>query len=365
MGTEAVKAQEGSLTPPADATTITPEEGYTPAEVVNIFEDESISEAMLKGEDIQETPAPEDKPGEDSPADPEAIGDKDPEKTGDEDSEKVGDEDQEKAENTDPEKTGEEGSEKTGEDKSEIGKPPKGFVPIQALQEERGKRKEIAHQLLELQEAVELLGKQDVDTVDEFVILDDAAVENLIEEDPQEALRYQLKLQKHQAKQRAINLAKQSEDLQISEGVVEIQHIIPDIYEENSSSGSALADFAVEKGFNPEYLTLLTDPRTKLIAPDGKTKVVLGVGAASVIKVLNDLKSGMPANKDELRQQLEKEITEEVTQKVLAKIKGDPVPVSINDLPGAAEEIRGDTILSEAQLSKMSKAEVDAYLRGG
>jgi len=362
MGTEvaAAKPAEGAITPPADASSITPEEGYVQAEAVNLFDDESVSEAMLKGEDIQDTPAPEDKPGEDPPADPEAKGNDDPEKAGDDPEKK------EDGDKPDPEKL-EADPEKPESDAG--GKPPKGFVPIQALQEERSKRKDLAQQLSELQEAVELLGKKEesegADEETKFVVLDDDAVESLIEEDPQEALRYQVRLQKHQAKQRAVNLAKQNEDLQVSEGVVEIQQIIPDIYEENSSSGADLADFAVEKGFNPEYLTLLTDPRTKLIAPDGKTKMILGVGAASVIKVLNDLKSGTPVTKDALRQQIEQEITEEVTQKVLAKIKGDPAPMSINDLPGAPEEIRGDTILSEAQLSKMSKAEVDAYLRGG
>jgi len=141
--------------------------------------------------------------------------------------------------------------------------------------------------------------------------------------------------------------------------------VVPDIYDENSETASQLADFAVENGFDPDYLPLLTDPRSKIIAPDGKTKMVLGTGAASVIKLLHELKNQTPKTADDIRSEIEQEITEQVTQKILAKMKGDTAPMSINDLPGAPEEIRGDTILTEAEMARMSKDEVDAYLRGG
>jgi hypothetical protein len=161
-------------------------------------------------------------------------------------------------------------------------------------------------------------------------------------------------------------LAAQTDEMRVSEAALAIQQVVPDIYDENSNTATELADFAVEQGFDPDYLPLLTDPRTKIIAPDGKTRVVLGTGAASVIKMIADMKNHQSVSEDAVRSKLEKEITEQVTQKILAKMKhGTDTPVSINDLPGAPEEISGDTILTEREMARMSPEELDRYLRGG
>ena len=349
-------APESAQLSPPDASSIIPEEGFIPAEVNNVFEDEVVDEAMLRGEDVdpetQEKPA-EDKPSEEEekPADPPAKDEEDPAAEEKKDEEGGKEEEEEK-----PAASDEDGS----------GKPPKGFVPLQALKEERAKRKELSQQLIELQEAVELLGKPEAgQEKDDFTVLSEEEVETLIEEDPQEALRYQVRLQRHQAKQKAVALATRAEEASVSDGVVALQQVLPDIYDEGSSSATELADFAVEKGFNPDYLTLLTDPRTKIISPDGKEKVVLGVGAASVVKMLTELKAAASVSEADLRESMEKEITEEVTKKILAKMKGDATQISINDLPGAPEEIRGDTILTEEEMARLPKAELEAYMRGG
>ena len=350
-----VETKESTATPspPLEATSITPSEGYVPAEAESLFSDEVVTEAELMGED----PAPSEG---DPPADPPATDEPQAET-------KTPAEVETEPETKDEPETKTEPEQNETEPEPDSGKPPAGFVPLKALQEERTKRKELATQLVELQEAVDLLGKEEKTETkeNEFAILSDDDLETLIEDDPQEALRYQVRLQKHQAKQRAVNLAKQSEDLNISEAVVEIQQVLPDIYDENSTSATELADFAVSKGFDPDYLPLLTDPRTKLITPDGKTKMVLGVGAASVISILHNMKNQQSVSETDVRTKLEKEITEQVTKQILAKMKGDAVPMSINDLPGASEEISGDTILTEAQMARMSKADIDAYMHSG
>ena len=345
--------------PPLDAVSITPEEGYNEAEVTNFFEEEVVTEAMLRGEDLSEGEETPSESGDEENAEPPAS---DENKTDD-------DKDEETETETETEDNSEGTEEETSEQETEPEptKPPKGFVPYKALAEERNKRKELAQQLAELQEAVEMLGTKEADKEEEFKQLSDEELETLIEEDPQEALRYQVRLQRHQAKQRAINIAKNRDEMAISEGVVEIQTVLPDIYEEGSKTATELADFAVENGFDPDYLPLLTDPRTKLIAPDGKTRMVLGTGAASVIRILNEMRNKASVDTESLRHEIEKEITEKVTQQILAKMKKgeSSTAVSINDLPGSPEEIRGDTVLTEAEMAKMSKDELDAYLRGG
>ena len=347
---------EATPVPPVDATSITPEEGYIPAETESLFSDEVVTEAELMGED----PAPsEGDPTAAPPATDETQTETEAKPEGEAKAEGEG-EPEAKAEGEPETKT-----EPEPEPEPDLGKPPAGFVPLKALQEERAKRKELATQLVELQEAVDVLGvkSKDKNEEDSFAVLPEEELEELIESDPQEALRYQVRLQKHQAQQKALNTIEQNETIAISEAVMEIQQVMPDIYEDDSKSATELADFAVEKGFNPEYLPLLTDPRTKLITPDG-TKLILGSGAASVIGMLHSMKNAEVVSEADVRSKLEKEITEQVTNQVLAKMKGDATPMSINDLPGAPEQITADTVLTEAQMAKMSPAEIDAYLRG-
>ena len=199
--------------------------------------------------------------------------------------------------------------------------------------------------------------------------MSDADFEQLAEEDPSAAAIYQHKLNRYQNTKRKTDAAASGEQDQIDFAATRLTELIPEQYHQSIITGDELADFAIESGFDPDFLTILTDPRTKIIPHEGKGATLLANGAASVIGMINALKSGKAGAQTDraaIEAELTKEITERVTAEVMGKLKagGDATPTSINDLPGNAETPGEQKALTEDELARLPEAERKAYLGG-
>lgn len=247
-------------------------------------------------------------------------------------------------------------------------KPPKGFVPQQALSEERGKRKELKQQLADVEAELADWKARTPETeegADEFKVLSDAEYDELIDDHPQEALRYQRKLARHQASEKNAERRAATEDSQMESAFSAIEELAPGIYDDGSTVAVELGNFAVEQGFDPEFLNLITDPGSRISARDSKGSILLAEGAASVVRMISALKTrgaGVESEREAIRASLYEEVTKEVMGKL--KAGGAATPPSINDLPGEGEIPGVGKILSEAQLAELPKSERAAYLGG-
>ena len=316
----------------------------------DFFVDEVVSDAELMGEDLAEGETNAgDQPGPDKTDKAQPKGDDDS-VTGD-DNENA-DTAAAKAETDD----NKDANEKDGGKK----KPPEGFVPYQALNEERTKRQTLAQQNADLVAENEVL-KANTDSegeVEEFKVLSDAEFDKLADNDPQEAIKYDRKLAAHQRETRR----QDAEQDQINVAADIIQQTVPGIYDEGSDSGMELGNFAVENGLDPQFLTLLTDPRTKVIAEGSKGALLMGEGAASVVSLLNNLRT-KTGNLDSVKQEMEKSLRKTITAELITKFKGGNAARSILDVPGdAGDEMGSSGPLTEAQFSKLSPAEQEKLL---
>lgn len=264
-------------------------------------------------------------------------------------------------------------------------KPPKGFVPLEALREVRGENKFLKQQLVSLQEQVSQLATQkpaaDGETqapaenpFADFVVLTDAEYAALADESPSEALVYMNKLVafKDYKRNEADQAKAQIETEAYLAGIFErtnaaMEEAVPGLFDENSGAMAELREFAENVGFT-EDLFYLTNPATKVILPGESEPLVLGEHAASIIKMLAKARSTIKDVKSTTVDEaaLRARITAEVEQEILAKIKAGGQFKSLNALPPShtTQPSSSDRVLSEAELAKLSAVELEAYLSG-
>jgi len=314
------------------------------ADLGSLFGDEKRStEAELRGEEKppEEAP-PKEKPPQDEkkePATPESKGE------------------EKKAE----EKKGVEQKKEEGkEEEAKPGAPPKGFVPQQALTEARVQLKSLKEENAELKAALAEKPKEVIKAPEssedakwkDFKVLTDEEYEELVEDDPIEAQKYDRKQrsfekyqeQKAKAAEESAKGVERVKSL-ISDAAKKIEEAVPGIYQKDSDIPSKLANFALEHGFDDEtYLEIMTNPETLIIPKNSDKPYLMGPGALSLIKLLHTLQSKTPApvNPDDLRKEIEKELEpklrEKITKQILSKMKGtdkDSAYRSLTEVPGS------------------------------
>ena len=389
-GTEAAAAENAPAAEPqqakateATAENIVAEGGTLTTEIPDFFVDEQVSEAELMG---MEGEGGEKAGGEGGKEPAVKEGDGDGEKPSgqkDDDAAKAqpkegADQDTDAAgkKEGDGDNADAEGKKKEGEGDDGQKKPPEGYVPYQALSEERGKRQALSQKLADLQADYDDLkarvgdvsGTGEGEEGGEFKVLSDTEFESLLEDDPQAAIRYQHKLARYQREQMTLSRRKADEQALISAAAGRIQQIIPGIYDEGSNAGEELGNFAVEHGLDPHFLTLLTDPRTKIIAPDSKGAVLLGEGAASVVSLLASLRGKLSESDPKVIEEKAREaLREEITAEVMKKLKGGENQPSrgVLDVPGDAGDAPStNRVMSEEEFAKLPAAEQERLLMG-
>lgn len=320
-----------------------------------LFDTETISEAELMGEETEEAkdkPKAQEKPSETKEAEPSPP--------------------------IDEKEATEDASDGTGE----AGKPPKGFVPIQALHQERGQRQVLSQEVSQLRAELEAFktAKKAVEAthgapkdVEEFKVLSEQEFNELLEEDPVEAIKYDRKFRAYEARQAEQAKAKQSDQAMIDQSMGMMAEAVPGLYDQDSDVNQRLSEFAVENGFTDlDGLALVTDPRTRVLPANGGNPKPLGQAAASLVLMLNNLfqEASKPPDKgaQDAQTKLEQRIREQVTQELLSKIK-QPAGTehrSLGDVPGdaGADASALEKVLSETEFSRLSEADQRRLLGG-
>jgi hypothetical protein len=261
----------------------------------------------------------------------------------------------------------------------EESKPPKGFVPIQALHQERSQRQTLATELQQMKAELEALraGKdttgqgKDAKAGEEFKVLSEEEFNELLEDDPVEAIKYDRRLRAYEAAQEEAKKAQQTEAELVNQSVTRMSEIVPGLYDENSDINQRLTDFAIENGFTDlDGLAMVTDPRTKVINPNTGKPVVLGETAAHLVTMLHNVFQKMSAPNTEANAEdtgkLTKQIEAEVVKNVLSKIKQPTGEEhrSIGDAPGDAKIDIDTPVLTEEEFAKLPKDKQKRLLGG-
>lgn len=337
-----------------------------------LFESEDVSEAELMGEE-----KPEKSSTEKEAASSESEDDK---------KEEPATEEKEETKETKEE----EPKEKEPEKKEEDTKPPKGYVEIQALRQAREDNKALKSHLATLEKNIELLQSQQKkpeipNKFKDFKVLSEEEFKELVAEDIEEALIYNTKLQEYNQyqaqnqQQQQIELArKQKIDSVIMQSHEKIAEEIPGIYDEDSDIQQNLYDFGVNNGFDGQFLSVMTNPATRIIpvgsnGKPAKDSYPLGQGAVSLVTMINKLHNSVKSNdpeklRSEIKAEVEKELRAEISKEVIAKLKNNDNQEafkSILDAPGGAkEQLTVKKNYSEKDFYNMTEAEERAALGG-
>lgn len=254
-------------------------------------------------------------------------------------------------------------------------KPPSGFVPHEALKEERMRRQELTQAVENLQRelaamkaAEQTAGSKPGDAKpagtaqSDFKVLSDEEYEALLEDDPIEAIKYDRKLQKYQASQKEEQSRQQQSQAGIQAAYARVASSIPELAVEGSDLRGKLVEFAGSLGINQDTLTLITNPGTLIAMPNGGAPVMLGEKAAEVVEALHKIYTKMDASG--VRTQIEKEVTERVTKELLGKLSTRASEHrSIGDSPGSGETPTEIPIPNtEAKFARLSKADQERLL---
>lgn len=294
-------------------------------------------------------------------------------------------------------------SETEPEETKEKGKPPEGYVPHQALKEEREIRQNLQRELRALRDEITDLKQsrfagqptgeegQEAKESDvpeefkEFKPLSEEEFEELLEDDPAEALKYQRKedrynkWQTEKARQEQTYKERAKEEKRIiDEAFEEMANEVPGLFDEDKGVSKKLSEFAGEKGLEQHFLAALTDPETLILPPGMNQPLLLGKGASQVVKFIHQMHEGF-SEVDE--KALTDKITAELTPKIEARMKkellekfkrnqsGEDEYKSLDEIPasdesGADGKVFGNRMLSEAELARLTPEQQEKYLRG-
>lgn len=345
--------------PPEDTTTNEIEEniGFDPDP---LFDSESVTEAELMGEE----PKPEDATGKDA-ANPEPEGD-------------------DKEETEKPKEPEKEPEEEPKAEPDYSNPPPKGFVPLPALQEERNQnqtlRAEVARLNSEL-DAAKAGTQAKEDPFKDFKMLSDEEFDELLDDDPDDATRYQHKLVKYQLHRSKIrrqehlqNDAEAKDKEVIRQGYERAIAAVPGVFDENSEAAGQLVETAVNHGIEESFLSAITNPSTRLTVQteDGKkVSFLAGHGAASVIDMLNRMRTSLAkTNPETLRSQIKTEmeaaLRKEITAELMDKFRtGQDGFRSLDEAPASGDQpAKFSKVMNEAEYAKLSPEQQEQYLSG-
>ena len=342
---EETASQTTEATPePAAITDTVDAEGQSEGQAVeheSLF-DEAVSEAELMGEEAG--PATETKEAVSSP--PKAAKETDPT----------------------PEAVTKEEPPADGQEK-----PPKGFVPLQALQQERTQRQTLSTKVQQL-EAQLAAAKDKADgvkpadtTTDDFTVLSEEEFNSLVEEDPVEAIKYDRKLRAYEHTQAQKAEAAKSEQDIVDRSIGMMSEAVPGLYDQDNDANEQISAFATEKGFvDMDGLSLITDPRTRIIPVGGGKPRLLGETAAHLVTMLGNLfqesKNGKPIDNTAA---VTEKVKAEVTKDLLSKLKqSQSGHMSLGDVPGDSGLDGLTQPLTEEAYAKLSGADKRRYLGG-
>lgn len=331
-----------------------------------LFGDGAPDEAALKGDDTAEETAgaePKVETKEDE---------KDAKDLGADDGKKDEKEDAEKAESK-------EGTKEEPKDEADK-KPPPGFVPREALHQERQTTKNLkaenarlAAELEKAQSAYEESDESD-DEFKDFEVLDSKAFDDLLEDDPDAATKYQYKLTRFleyqretQRLQQAKQRSEQAEREIIQTAVEEMERVLPGCTQkEPPEEVGVLGDFAIEQGIAPGMLAIITNPTTKITTRNGEN-YYMGQGAAQIIKLIKSFHESRSNQPDaakiraevesELRPKIEAEVQEKLMKKFQSGAEGFR---SLDDVAGSGKKETAPLntgTLTETDWAKLSPQE--------
>lgn len=379
-------------TPSAPAKTEAKKDAYGEGDHTPLFADEAKPS-------VEELTGPVDKPAtdDDKPATSEPKADDDKASTTPEDGDKP--KEDAKADEEAPKPDAEDDKpaaddDKPAEDGKTDGKPPKGYVPTQALQEERRFRqdgdKKIADLQAELSKTKELLaGRKEGDPpIDldnpfrDFKVLS-AEEEAELKNSPVDYVDYmdkKGKFEKYQEEENTrIESNKQEASRIIGASMNTIESEIPGFYTKPELREQA-ATFAADNGLPLESLLIVSNPGVQLYDPEVEGTVILGDVAADVMTFINrtqgkiaELEKRAPADEATLTKDIETRLRKELTEEFAGHFKN---ATSESEFRSLAEVTEADSskpdgkkpgfrVLSEDELGKLSAEQREAYMRDG
>jgi hypothetical protein len=304
-------------------------------------------------------------------------------------------EDEDKAEETEvPEEETteepEEGKAAEEEPEGDSTKPPKGYVPLQALHEARtrasGLQAEVTQLKAKLYEATKpkkveppLVTETEVSKFKDFKVLSKAEAAALMEDNVTAGLEYVEKLHEYMdyssrlAKQQVLDASAKAKEAQeeaelakvVDYVSAECERLIPGIFAEDRTVSNDWADFAESKGFSEELFPLLSP--TTLVSPVGKEPFRVGKNAVGLLKMIIELRKA--PSKDDLKKQIRTELTKELKaelgNKAVADIKSKKAAKpQMQDIPDAAKSTPKLVVLSDKAYEKLSEQDKQRYLMG-
>lgn len=270
--------------------------------------------------------------------------------------------------------------EKSEAEEAKSDKPPPGYVPHAALHEERMLRQKLTEEVGGLREELSALkAKVETPEEDSFKILSDQEFDELAEDDPAEAVKYERRLNKYLREEAAKESKSKDEQDQyykdqalINQSFKRMEAVVPGLHEDGNNIDQELTDFATSNGFAPDFLAAMTSPGTLVLPPGAKEAVLLGDGAAGLVEMIYKLYSSNKANdpntlRAQIKEEVEKELTTTITEQLMKKFKTSGLDTkgfkAIGDVPGGSGEIPGHSGgLTEAQYASMPQAERDKLL---
>lgn len=384
-----------------DGNEIIQEGATTPADEIEIDEWEGgadFTEAELMGEDLEE----ESEAKEAEPASPEDI----PEEIKPEEDEPVETEGEESEE-----AVGETAEEKKPVETNEK-KPPVGFVPLEALHAERERRKQAAEMAAHWKEVakereeeraagtsvpvakvaipeelkedvaefsraypehIDLLLENSKDGARLRARLGDMGVDSAFESAENIVLRRRLDETKLSHEQLEAKRTQEVESAYVLRCEQEMAAAVPGIYDQSAPTAKELTEFAIEHGFNEDYLGLLTNPRTVIIPPGqasgAEKKFLLGDGAVGVVKAIHALKQKTVGNTPDmasLKKKVEAELRPQITKELLEKLQKSPGYRGLDDVPSAGGDPPRSKVevLSPEEFDRLSPKAKEEYLGG-
>lgn len=257
---------------------------------------------------------------------------------------------------------------------AEAQKPPRGFVPIQAIHEARGQIKAERAKVAALEQRFQAISQGTANP--DFKVLSREDAVALSEEDPAEYAAYQYDLAQHQTGQQSLSQQGQirealsnAHDGMINASWAAVRQTVPGLFAADGNrdpvAEQALVYHASEHlGIDAETLNIITNPATQILGPGGEI-IPLGLGAASVIQMLHQNSKG--SDTAALRQQIEAELRPKIVQELTKKMRSPGatgnVFQSISSATGRKDTFSGGGD-SEDDWFGMSGEEEDRLLRG-
>jgi hypothetical protein len=276
------------------------------------------------------------------------------------------------------------------EPEKEPEKPPAGYVEIGALKEARTQlketRKEHAREMESMRQEVASLKaampkeeKPDGSKWKDFKVLSAEDFQELADENPIDAIKYQQELREYEKYQDQLKAAEEEEERQVNEDrkmvertVERISESVPGIYDENSEIRETLTTFAGEHGLGKSTLGMITDPATLILPPGAEQPVLLGDNAAELVEMIHKVhgltKDG--PTRESLKAEIEKELRATIEKETLEKFKAGSLGEEFKDigeLPSGEpvdEGIFGKTDFTEEEWARLPADRRRALLGG-